>query len=147
MIKYSCGFLFRHNRVLLVRKTHPEWQSGLLNGIGGRINDNETPVDGMRREFLEETTLPIEDWDHFATEIGRDYMCYFFRARQEFPKGVVPQHNDKREKLEWFDADVQPFRRGIVGNLQWLVPMALDPRSMRATIDVQKSDISARPTW
>lgn len=146
MTKYVCGFLFSGERVLFVRKTHPEWQKGLLNGIGGKVDDRETPVEAMRREFLEETKHDVPDWDLFAIEAGSDYMVYFFRARLGYPKDPMPVRNDVGEILEWWHTDMQPFRRAIIGNLQWLIPMAQDWRKMVATVNVT-DNITVRPWW
>src|SRR5687767_2261708 len=60
--------------VLLVRKARPEWQAGLLNGIGGKIQHLpirpqdtelrwESSLEAMRREFTEETGLSVDlEW-------------------------------------------------------------------------------------
>ena len=37
--KMVAGFLFSGPRVLLVKKLKPTWQYGLLNGVGGVINE------------------------------------------------------------------------------------------------------------
>jgi hypothetical protein len=51
--RYVVGFLFDGlcQNVTLIKKTHPEWQKGKLNGVGGKIEPNETSTDAMRREF------------------------------------------------------------------------------------------------
>ena len=38
-IKYVVGFAFNKEKtkVLLIKKTKPDWQAGQLNGIGGKI--------------------------------------------------------------------------------------------------------------
>lgn len=55
--RYVLGFLFSEDgsRVLLIWKNRPAWQAGKLNGIGGKIEDGEQPLDAMKREFVEET--------------------------------------------------------------------------------------------
>lgn len=41
MKKYVLGFMFstedRGQKVALIKKLKPKWQAGLLNGIGGKI--------------------------------------------------------------------------------------------------------------
>ena len=58
---YSCCFAFNAKRthVLLLRKAKPEWQAGLLNGIGGKTSFavDATIMDTTIREFKEETGL------------------------------------------------------------------------------------------
>lgn len=55
--RYVVGFLFSEDesRVLLVLKNRPAWQEGKLNGVGGKIEAGETPLQAMEREFKEET--------------------------------------------------------------------------------------------
>ena len=64
-MQYVLGFAFDDlGRVALIRKTRPDWQRGLLNGIGGKINPGEACRDAMMREFYEETgvVLPADRW-------------------------------------------------------------------------------------
>src|SRR5205823_2965059 len=44
---YACGFLFSADRaqVLLIRKRRPVWQCGKFNGIGGKLEAAETPLE------------------------------------------------------------------------------------------------------
>ncbi len=151
MIKYTCGFLFHGQNVLLVQKERPDWQRGVWNGIGGKVEQSETPEACMRREFREETRLDILDWDVFAIERGRctetefgDYMVYFYRAKME-GRVELQTVNDVGERLQWFH---HHNVRGpsVIGNLNWLVPMARDWRRFVAQIETTDA-IRTRPTW
>ena len=58
--------------VLLIKKEHPDWQKGYLNGIGGKIERDESPIFAMKREFFEEVHITPKlaspmYWDHFLT--------------------------------------------------------------------------------
>lgn len=55
--------------VVLIKKNRPEWQKGKLNGVGGKIENNETPLYAMIREFQEETGCKTESsiWHHVCT--------------------------------------------------------------------------------
>ena len=61
MKEYVLGFLFSADleRVVLVEKSKPAWQRGLLNGVGGAIEPGESPAGSMDREFHEETACPF----------------------------------------------------------------------------------------
>jgi 8-oxo-dGTP pyrophosphatase MutT (NUDIX family) len=82
MIEYVVGFYFDlgRNSVVLIRKDHPEWQAGLLNGVGGKIEGEETPLRAMQREFLEETGKQVDDWNLFTSIRGKEYRIFFFYA-------------------------------------------------------------------
>jgi len=84
MQKYCLGFLFYSNSVLLIEKLKPDWQKGKLNGIGGHVEENETPDYSMIREFKEETSLdlPIE-WDFRGKILGPDYEVYLYSCQYE----------------------------------------------------------------
>jgi len=60
------GFIFSHNlkSVVLMKKTHPDWQAGRLNGIGGKIEPGESHRAAMWREGEEETGYDYDDWQY-----------------------------------------------------------------------------------
>jgi 8-oxo-dGTP diphosphatase len=67
MTEYVLGFAFDSNEeVVLIRKNKPDWQRGLLNGVGGKIEENESSYAAMVREFHEETGVRLHGWDNFA---------------------------------------------------------------------------------
>ena len=51
MNNYVLGFAFNKNfrEVLLILKNKPQWQKGLYNGIGGKIEEGELPIEAMVR--------------------------------------------------------------------------------------------------
>lgn len=150
--EYTCGFLFWRMSVLLVRKNHPSWMDGLVNGIGGLCHVGEDPLDCMRREFSEEVVwdVPQPDWQFFCHETGRDYSVHYFRAELEMPeRPVPPMQNDRSELLGWaFVPNLGTSVGGVtlVGNLRWLIPMSQDWRGVRARV-VADRDIVEKPTW
>jgi 8-oxo-dGTP pyrophosphatase MutT (NUDIX family) len=88
--EYTLGFLFSEDkqRIVLIEKQHPEWQKGLLNGVGGKLEPGETALDCMVREFFEETGVYIPNWELFATkgaqlnprDKGGPWRVHLFRA-------------------------------------------------------------------
>ena len=63
-MNYCLGFLTdpTGERILLMEKRRPHWQVGLLNGIGGKLEDEESGVEAMARECVEETGLDVNQW-------------------------------------------------------------------------------------
>lgn len=145
--RYVAGFMFKGSKVFLVRKNHPTWQAGLMNGIGGEIDGDETPEQAMQREYNEETGWRVHGWEFFATENGPGYSVHFFRYRM--PSDVETasidwKANDKGEELEWCEA--LDIKYPVIGNLHWLIPLALDPRPIQALVTTQ-GDIRKLATW
>ena len=120
MQKYVVGFLFDgKGYVALINKTHPEWQKGRLNGIGGKIEDGETPEVAMRREFYEEAGLLL-NWDKFAVSKGNNYEVHIFKTR--LVKGNSDIRSMTDEKVGWYLIDKLP--ENIIPELAYLIPMA-----------------------
>jgi len=140
-INYVAGITFSNTstKVMLIRKSRPEWMKGKLNGIGGHIEPNESPLEAMRREFTEETKLVSPYWTPFAvlTGIGltskvstapnkpqQPWLVHWFTA-------IIPNHTDYMpegttdEPVSWFNLeDIHHYP--IMPNLLWLIHMALE---------------------
>jgi 8-oxo-dGTP pyrophosphatase MutT (NUDIX family) len=141
---YVAGFLFCDDQVLLVRKSKPRWQEGLLNAVGGKIESGETPYHAMCREFEEEVGYLHRGWREFAVEHGRDYVTYFFKLRiAAAPR--TPLSNDAGESLHWV-VPIQAQSDKVIGNLRWLMPLAMDWRDCSVTC-IAPCDIVDRPSW
>lgn len=57
-IPYTIAFCIADNKVLMVKRAKPPNQ-GLWNGIGGKIEEGETPLQAVSREIMEEAELDI----------------------------------------------------------------------------------------
>lgn len=135
-IKYVAGFLFSFNRdrIVLIRKERPAWQKGLLNGIGGHIEEGETPLQAMQREYKEEAELEVDPWREFLVLHGKDWQVHFFRAfSTELPKmGELPQLTD--EVIDVYQiSKLNKFpETKTIPNLRWIIPLALDIKIQNA---------------
>lgn len=71
MKRYVIGFFIdtAKDAVLLIERRKPDWQQGLVNGIGGKIEPGEDVQVAMAREFFEEAGVETSpyDWRHFVT--------------------------------------------------------------------------------
>lgn len=129
MTKYVAGFLFSEDRqkVLLIEKNKPDWQKGLLNGVGGKIEDYDNlSIDAMIREFKEEASLDIENWKSVVSLYGireekQIYSVDFFCA---YDDSIYQAKAITEENLKIVDTFNLP--ENIIFNLCWLIPMCLD---------------------
>ena len=111
------GFLFNEKgEVCLIEKMRPEWQKGRLNGVGGYMEDGETPEQAMVREFEEEAGSVV-NWHLFYLIYGSTYELYCFTSRDD---ARVKTMTD--ETVSWYRVDELPVN--ILSNLKWLIPMA-----------------------
>lgn len=91
MIRYVLGFAFTlSGAVALIEKKRPDWQRGRWNGIGGHVNEGETPVHAMSREFQEETGVLIlpSEWRLVgqmgtASDLHENWCCYVFTVTDD----------------------------------------------------------------
>ena len=137
---YACGFLFSPDRlrVLLIRKRRPAWQAGKLNGLGGKIESGESPLDAMRREFREEAAVDIPDWQEVLVlsgpddaGSGRGWAGHFFRAFGD----LNAVHALTDEALEVHPtSDLPP---DLISNLRWMIPLMLDDEAVSGKYAVQ----------
>jgi 8-oxo-dGTP diphosphatase len=124
MKSYVVGFVFSKdkNHILLIKKLRPKWQNGFLNGIGGKIEESESPIEAMDRECEEETGLHLS-WEYRGimngiNGDGKSFECHMFFAyddmiwefeqKEDEPLGVysVEELNDKK----------------LIDNLHFLIP-------------------------
>lgn len=125
MQRAVCGFYFNEAKtsLVLIRKNRPDWQAGLLNGVGGKVEEGEFAIDAMVREFEEETGVRHRDWESFCvlSDQVNGYDVHYYRAFGDVTKCTTT--TDEAIELVMPGA-VNTL--GVVHNLTWLVPMALD---------------------
>ena len=127
MKRYVAGFLFNKegDQVALIEKLRPEWQKFKLNGIGGHIEEGETPDEAMSREFREETGVELESWVEYCVLSGPDYEVHFF---QSYDDALYNVDTKTDEQVRIYDVDhiLNPtIACPMITNLRWLIPMAL----------------------
>jgi len=64
---FVLGFLFSPSldEVVLLKKNRPPWQKGYLNGVGGHVEQNESPLEAMNREAKEKFDY-TGHWTYFG---------------------------------------------------------------------------------
>lgn len=126
MLNYVTGFLFSEDltHVVLLEKLSPHWQKGLLNGVGGKIDKNESSVQAMVRECEEETGVFISE---------KNWICFAHLTKPSvFELDVYLAISDlafsakTMEKEQVYTFKISDIPKNIIPNLEWLIPMALD---------------------
>lgn len=132
MTPYVACFMFNEDlsRVALIRKMKPAWQKGLLNGIGGKVEDGESSQVAIAREFKEETgcELPADRFLKFLS-MGDSltFVVDFFALVGDLGALGSPEFEKTGELLEVEDVEaIHPKRRNMVENLPWLIALAVD---------------------
>lgn len=126
MKKYTVGFIFDKEleKVLLVHKTAPEWQVGLINGVGGKMEEGESGIDCIVREIKEETNLDVEkDSVHFVGALTEP-LAYVEVFGYIYEGELFEAYVFEKEKIEWFA--VKDLPKNMITNLNWLIPLTLE---------------------
>jgi len=128
--KYVCGYLtfmgqqgvvrWKVPHILLVQKNRPTWQAGKWNGIGGKIEDGETSAQAMKREFMEEAALCVENWNCFGEIRGSDYVVYLYRTHIDCIAGYSSTTD---EIISSWPIDGLP--KNLVHTNEFVIPLAL----------------------
>jgi ADP-ribose pyrophosphatase YjhB (NUDIX family) len=121
---YTLGFVFdEYRRVLLIRKTRPEWQCGRWNGVGGAVDGEETLEQCISRECEEETGMQIPDssWRSFAKLHSPSWMVMVYLAEWSREHGEASSKTD--EIVKWYSVSNLP---NTINNVPWLLDIALD---------------------
>lgn len=130
-MRYVAGFLFhpQHTGIALIEKQHPEYQKGFLNGIGGKVEAQESPTEAMVREFREETGVHISRWKHFRTERfrhnapdgGATADVYWYAATARLAEWDELRTTTDEKIVRWSGDINDPL---LMYNLKYLIPMA-----------------------
>lgn len=125
---YVLGFAFNKDltHVALIKKIKPAWQNGLLNGIGGKIEDGESPEDALTREFLEETGIEsnVYQWRGVTTLGSEDWTVYIYFTDQ---LDISKVQSITEEEVGIYSVDTILLERTrSLSNVPWIISMMLD---------------------
>lgn len=125
-LRYTLCFLTRGDRILMLHRINPP-NKGLWNGVGGRLEPDETPLACVLREVREETGYSIDradfrgllTWEGFETPPGG---LYIFTA--EAPPGEP--HDCTEGTLAWKPRRWVFSAPEVVSNIHRFGPLALN---------------------
>ncbi len=104
MKSYTVGFVINksHKLVLLINKNRPAWQKGALNGLGGRLQESETPNEGIARSVNREANIETnaEQWRKIGSIENDGDVIYFLTTVYDGETADATTMTD--EQIEWF---------------------------------------------
>jgi 8-oxo-dGTP diphosphatase len=96
--KAAVASIWFHNKIMLCQVVKECWHKGLYSNAGGKVENNETPLEAIQREVHEETGLFLNKSDFHIID------CF-----------VYPE---KELKTFLFEVKLAPFRFRFVKNIE-----------------------------
>ena len=95
------GIITDNKEILLLKKNNPDWQRGLYNGIGGKVELNTTPLETIIKKCQEELGVNISNWIELDSEISSSgiEIVYFLTTLNEGEIKKLQSQTDEREEL------------------------------------------------
>ncbi len=124
-MNYVLAFAFDDDKIIMIRKNRPKYQNGKLNGVGGKIENAETAIMAMVREFKEETGVSSydSDWVNFANVINHFYILNCFKIDLSGLSKAVKTVTD--EPIEIHEIK-KLYKEQLVGDYLMLLSIALN---------------------
>lgn len=109
------------NEVVVLKKQKPEWQNGLINLPGGKIEPGEWIAEAAARELKEETGLDVKDqvepYGILYDELSRIYCC---RAVVNRGQPLTGTDQEPAWWGNWIDLSGDPR---LIPNLKVIIPL------------------------
>ena len=95
------GIITDNKEILLLKKNNPDWQRGLYNGIGGKVESNTTPLETIIKKCQEELGVNISNWIELDSEISSSgiEIVYFLTTLNEGEIKNLQSQTDERAEL------------------------------------------------
>lgn len=114
------------NEIVVLKKSKPSWQAGLLNFPGGKVEDNDATLSAAaQREFDEETGINWENWIYRGRfQRKDDFVVDVFYAKDDIFKGVKTTTEEVVYLLnrDWIYQNQERFMENFV----WQLHLASD---------------------
>ncbi|NRS46855.1 MULTISPECIES: 8-oxo-dGTP diphosphatase [Brevibacillus] len=133
MYRYTICFLKHRNGILMLNRNKSPLM-GLWNGVGGKLEHGETPLDSVLREVREETGILLEtacykgivSWRVDGVETGGMY-AFLAHLPEDYERSQTPQVVEEGildwKELAWV---LDPDNAGVPENLPTFLPYMLE---------------------
>ena len=133
--KYVLCCAFDGTKIISILKNRPDYQKNKLNGIGGKVENDETYIEAMIREFKEETSVStfVSDWSNFAVLVNDFFIIECFKTNiSGLSKAVQNVTDEKLVILDYNDI----HDKDLVNNYKMLLEIALN-NSIKNKIEIR----------
>lgn len=149
MLKYTICFIKRGNEILMLNRESSSWM-GMWNGVGGKLEKDETPLQCILREVKEETGISLTDAEYKGNVIwgvDESYSGGMYAYIAELPTTYEYPTPIKMEEgiLDWKDLDwlLHPENVGVANLKYFLQLMLNDPLTYNHCFVYEGDDVKS----
>lgn len=111
MIEVVAGIIYKDDKFLIAQRNLTKSQGGLWEFPGGKLEENETYQEALKREIKEELNAEIEVGEYFDEHVHhypeKDIKLVFYKAKLLSDDIELLEHEDAKwinaKKLENFE--------------------------------------------
>jgi 8-oxo-dGTP diphosphatase len=121
VLRTTLCYLVRDGKFLLQHKSKGLFGEGKWNGPGGKLQENEAPIEGAKREIFEETSVRADGLEecgllNFFKEGELFITCRVFKTQR-----FEGEPKDSREgKVKWFAPSEMPYDMMWPDDRHWM---------------------------
>lgn len=100
----ACCFIENAGKILLLRRQDHKIQGNTWGFVGGKLEDDETIYDAVKREAKEETGISLKDPKYlkklFFRYPDRDFICHIFHEVLD-DVGDIVLRDEEHKDFKW----------------------------------------------
>ena len=136
-------YAFYQGKVLMLHrnKNPDDFHAGIWNGLGGKLEKGESPLEAAHREFLEESGIdaPLSSFSYagflqfpnFKPHKQEDWHCFVFRIDLSDEPGPLIEISEGT--LSWIDSHQMTSLKLWEGD-RFFIPLVLEKKNFLGTI-------------
>lgn len=133
-LKSTLLVLVKDNKILLSKKKRG-FGMGILNGVGGKLEPNETPEQAMVREAKEEIGITLNNVEpvgeitfNEVVKGEREIVIMYLFLAHDFQGEIV--ESDEVGESKWYSVDDIPYNKMFKDDVHWL-PLVLSGKHVK----------------
>lgn len=140
MYKYTLCFIKKENQVLMINRNKSPWM-GCWNGLGGKLENTESPKDCIKRELQEEAYIDdsyydlifkgIVTWNEEGFGFGGGLYLYVAELKKDINYNLPLKTREGILDFKDINWVVSEDNYGVSHNIRYFLPKALESDTLR----------------
>ena len=135
MYTYTLVFINIASKIVMINRNKAPWM-GMWNGLGGKIQEDETPLQSIQREIQEELGIHISKHDILdrgvltwnAFEAHGHGIHLFYVELDQLNHAFPIQMDEGIIDLKQIDWILHPNNKGVAPNIKYFLPQLISSK-------------------